>query len=228
MDDGIEPVLPQRATHAETLIESVDWLFEPYWPGDRLLARLADGRISLTDARGEQVDEAFAEAAWLLDGAIDAETALIDGIWTAQQDVGNGGVVRRRAAMIEAGRGDEAPDPIPMEARSAFVAIDLLELDGVSLLEIPYQERRRLMESVVRARGRVRISPAVRLPARPWVDAWRSDGFAFYVAKEINSRYRPGETVDDWLVLSAPPAEAPSMVSWIFGGRSKRLPRVKE
>ena len=36
-----EPVLPQHATPAEVIINSVNWLFEPYWSGDRLTAILA-------------------------------------------------------------------------------------------------------------------------------------------------------------------------------------------
>jgi bifunctional non-homologous end joining protein LigD len=206
-------LLPQRATRMDAVIDGVNWLYEPYWPGDRLLARLADGRISLTDTAGERADEAFREAAEVLAHAIDAEAALLDGIWTAQPFMGNG---------------DEAPDAIDMETRRTFVAIDLVELDGVSLQEIPYQERRRLLGSVIQESGRVRISPAVRLPLRPWLDAWRSHGFASYVAKHVNSRYRPGEKVEDWLVLPVAPEAVPSMARRLFGERPKKLPRIQD
>ena len=219
--------LPQQPTHADALIESVDWLIEPYWPGDRLLARLNDGRVSVTDAHGELVNEKFFEAAALLADAIDADAAVIDGVWTAQPDVGNGAVLRRRAVMIEAGLFDDAPDPIEVEGRRAFVAIDLVELEGVSLQDVPYQERRRLLESVLRARGRVRISPAVRLPFRPWLDAWFNDGFVSYVAKHVNSRYRPGQTAEDWLVLSVASQNLPSMAGRLFGQRPKKLRRIR-
>jgi bifunctional non-homologous end joining protein LigD len=221
-------LLPQQATHANALVESVDWLIEPYWSGDRLLASLNDGRVSMTDAQGDQVDEEFVEAAALLVDAIDADAAVIDGIWTAQPDVGNGAVLRRRAAMIEAGRYDEAPDPIEVAERPAFVAIDLVDLEGVSLHDVPYQERRRLLESVLRARGRVRISPAVRLPFRPWLDAWRNDGFVSYVAKHVNSRYRPGQTAQDWLVLSLVPEKVPSVAGRLFGERPRKRRRIED
>jgi bifunctional non-homologous end joining protein LigD len=221
-------LLPQQATHANTLAESVDWLIEPYWSGDRLLASFDDGTVSVTDAHGDRVDDKFVEAAALLADAIDADAAVIDGIWTAQPDVGNGAVLRRRAAMIEAGLIDEAPDPIEVAERPAFVAIDLVELEGASLQEVPYQERRRLLESVLRARGRVRISPAVRLPFRPWLDAWRNDGFVSYVAKHVNSRYRPGQTAEDWLVLSFVPEKVPTVAGRLFGERPGKRRRVAD
>src|SRR6266545_3271992 len=94
-------LLPQRARHVEGVVESgVDWLFEPYWSGDRLLARLDNGRISLTDATGLAVDDAFGELAGVLGDAIDADAALVDGVWTAQPFIGNGQELRRRAQAL--------------------------------------------------------------------------------------------------------------------------------
>jgi len=217
-------LLPQRARHVEGVVErGVDWLFEPYWSGDRLLARLHDGRISLTDASGQAVDDAFGEVAGVLAAALDAEAAVVDGVWTAQPFIGNGQELRRRAqALVEDGLVDKPPDPTELETRRAFVAIDLVELDGTSLQQVPYAERRRLLESVVQESGRVRISPAVRVPVQPWLDAWRSNGFGFYVAKHANSRYHPGEVAEDWLVLSSKADPSPAPRRRLFGGRRRR------
>jgi bifunctional non-homologous end joining protein LigD len=219
-------LLPQRARHVEGVVESaVDWLFEPYWSGDRLLARLDDGRISLTDASGLAVDDSFREVAGVLGEAIDADTALVDGVWTAQPFIGNGQELRRRAqALLEEGLVDEPPDPAVLETRRAFMAIDLVELDGASLQQIPYAERRRLLESVLQESGRVRVSPAVRVPIQPWLDAWRSNGFAFYVAKHANSRYHPGEVAEDWLVLRTQAETAPAPRRRLFGRRERPGP----
>src|SRR5438093_334193 len=149
-------LLPQRAKHVDGVVASaIDWLFEPSWPGDRLLARLQDGRIWLTDAAGNAADAEFGEAASVLSEAIDADAAVVDGVWTAQPFIGNGQELSRRAqALVDDGLVDEPPDPTELETRRAFVAIDLVELDGASLQEIPYAERRRLLESVMQESGR--------------------------------------------------------------------------
>jgi bifunctional non-homologous end joining protein LigD len=223
------PVLPQHATPAEVVITSVDWLFEPYWIGDRLIARLDGGRVTLSDGEGKPARAEFAEAADELLAAIDADAAVIDGIWTAQPFVGDGvGAQRWAETMTEEGLVDEPPDPISMEKRRAFVAVDLVELDGQSLADVPYQERRRLLASVVQENVRVRVSPAVKLPIHAWLHAWRGNGFTHYVAKHVNSRYRAGELVDDWLIVSAEPERGPTISGRLMGQRPKKLRRIED
>lgn len=223
-----DAVLPQHATLADVIITSVEWLFEPYWSGDRLIARLRDGTVTLTDAAGEPAGPAFAEAANELAAAIDAEAAVIDGIWTAQPFMGVGGARQSVETLAEEGLVDEPPDPLSMETRRAFVAIDLVELDGKSLADVPYQERRRLLASIIEENVRVRLTPAVKQPIRAWLYAWRGNGFTHYVAKHVNSRYRAGERVEDWLVVSAEPEKGPTIVGRMFGQRPKKLRRIED
>lgn len=200
-----DPVLPQRATPEEVIVTSVDWFFEPYWPGDRLIARLDGGRVTLTDAAGAPAGADCAVVADELLRAIDAAAAVIDGVWTAQHFPGE--------------------DP---GAARMFVALDLVELDGQSLADVPYQERCRLLASVLEERAQVRLSPSVRHPARRWLDAWRASGFTRYVAKHVNSRYRPGEQVDDWLIVSAKPERSPSIASGLLGRRRGEPRRIED
>jgi bifunctional non-homologous end joining protein LigD len=188
-----DPILPQRATPVDAFISGVDWLFEPYWSGDRLIARLDAGRVTLSDRSGGPAGPECAEAADAILRAVDADAAVIDGVWTGQPF------------------GGELPESVWPERRRAFVALDLVELEGESLTDVPYQERRRLLTSVLEQSARVRVSPAVRLPLEPWLHAWRSSGFTHYVAKHMNSRYRPGEQVDDWLIVSVEPRKSPML-----------------
>lgn len=222
------PLRPQLATTYEAIINSVDWLFEPYWRGDRLLARFTDGRIHLTDAAGGAADDAFAEAADVLRHAVDAD-AVIDGVWTAQPFVGSGSPAQAWADTIaEEGLADELPDPIENERRRAFVVLDLIELDGQPLHDIPFQERRRVLASIVDEGVQLRLSPCVKLPVGHWVAAWRTSGFTHYVAKHMNSRYAPGEINQDWIILPTSPEAPPSMVGRLFGQRPRKLRRVND
>jgi bifunctional non-homologous end joining protein LigD len=224
-----EAILPQQGTYALAVITSVNWLFEPYWPGDRLIARLTDGRVTVTDATGARAAPEYDEVGPLLAAAIDAEQAVVDGIWTNQPFVGNGDGGRRIGEKLVAeGVVETAPDPADLETRRAFVAIDLLELDGTPLFDVPFQERRRLLISLVAEDVRVRLSPAVKLPIKVWLSAWRTNGFEHYVAKHVNSRYRPGEQADDWLVMPTEPEKPPSMVGRFFGQRPRKLRRIED
>jgi ATP-dependent DNA ligase len=177
MDD---PVLPQLAIDANAEVLSVEWLFEPLWPGVRMLVRRSHGRVILTDEHGEPIDPAgdTADAAETLADAILADEALVDGVWTAQPFVGDGSPARAWAETLAAeGLAADVPDPLETERRRAFVAIDLVELEGMPLHDVPFQERRRLLESVIDEGVRVRLSKVVKQPLAGWLVGWRANGF---------------------------------------------------
>lgn len=225
----MDQLRPQLATTQEAIVNSVEWLFEPYWRGDRMLARLADGRVRLSDLHGDAADEAFAEVAEVLLHGIDADEVVVDGVWTAQPFVGAGSPAQAWASTIaEEGLAEELPDPIENERRRAFVVLDLLELDGRSLREVPLQERRRLLASLVDEGVQLRLSPAVRLPVGHWIAAWRTSGFTHCVAKHVNSRYLPGEVNPDWIILPTAPEAPPSIAGRLFGQRPRRVRRIED
>ncbi|HET6380665.1 MAG TPA: hypothetical protein VFH63_06470 [candidate division Zixibacteria bacterium] len=225
----LEALRPQQATPSDAVVLSVEWLFEPAWRGERLLARMRDGRVTLTDEEGHRVGPELSEAAEVLEAALRTEDALVDGIWTAMPFVGAGSAAQHLAEAIEEeGLTGEVPDPIANEPRRAFVAIDLIELDGQSLHDIPYQERRRLLGAVVEEDVRVRISPAVRVPIHNWLTAWRASGFTHYVAKHMNSRYQLGGTAEDWLLISTAERRGPSPVGRLFGMRPKKVVHIED
>jgi bifunctional non-homologous end joining protein LigD len=212
---------PQFATPQDATITGIDWFVEPCWKGQRLLARLEGGHVHLTDETGAPADPQLDEAARVLEEAIDADQALIDGSWTAMPFVGEGSAARQWARDIARKQGTRTlPEPLTLERRRAFVAWDLVELDGQLLHDIPYQERRRLLESVIIEGVRARVSPAVRPPILGWLEAWRADGFTHFVAKQTNSRYRPGETAPDWLEIPLLSAKQPSILDRLLGQRS--------
>jgi bifunctional non-homologous end joining protein LigD len=225
MDDLL---LPMRPTEARAEVLSVDWLFEPCWPGRRLLARIDEFGVRVVDERGEPVGEDLAEVAELLRTAILARRAVVDGIWTAQPFVGDGSLARQWADTIaNEGLAAELPDPVESERRRAFVAVDLLEIDGEPLDDVPFQERRRLLESVVDERVQVRISPLVKQPITGWMVGWRTNGFTHYLAKHQNSRYLRGERNDDWLKLSLKVEPPRGLVGRLIGSR-ERIRRIRD
>ncbi len=201
-----EPILPQRATDERVEIDSVEWLFEPDFPGERLVARIAAADVRLTDADGARVDDR-PEVADLLSRAVRAGSAVIDGVWTAQP-------------FVDA--------DVKTAERRAFVAIDLLELDLEPLLDVPYQERRRLLESVIVEGLHVRVSPAVKQPVAGWLAGWRRAGFSHCLARHQNARYRPGQSGDDWLRIPLETPPAPGIVRRVIAGRAPRPRRIRD
>lgn len=161
------PLLPQRPTPARAEVASVEWLFEPFWPGERTIVRLTPGGGDAWTGHGEPATD----AGGLVDrtgAALQATSALVDGVRTEPETV---------------------------------VLIDLLDLEGEPLLDVPFQERRRLLVSVVDESEAVRIGPVVKHPVGGWLATWRADGFTHYVAKHQNARYAPGEQTEEWLKI---------------------------
>lgn len=226
--DAPDLLLPQRPTDARAEVLSVEWLFEPMWPGTRLMARVDGGRVDLSDELGRPAGDDAAEVVDLLRTAVLADRAVIDGVWTPQPFVGDGSMARTWAETIaEEGLAEELPNPLETERRRAYVAVDLVELDGEALHDVPFQERRRLLESVVDEGVQVRISPLVKAPVGGWLVGWRTNGFTHYLAKHQNSKYEPGERCDDWLKLSVRVEPPRGLVGRMFGMRD-RVRRIRD
>ncbi|HLY35726.1 MAG TPA: hypothetical protein VKU35_03350 [Candidatus Limnocylindria bacterium] len=196
--------LPQLATVQDAVVTSVEWLVEPCWTGDRLMARFEGGKVALSDPLGAPTPNA--ELATQLVRAIDAEQAVIDGIWTSMPFIG------------------EPHD----DDRQTFVAWDLVELDGQLLHDLPLLERRRLLGSVLAVRGNVRISPAVRPPIDGSLAGWQAIGCTHIIAKHVNSRYRPGETSSQWLKIGLVRKTQPSLIDLLLGHRQPKIPHISD
>jgi bifunctional non-homologous end joining protein LigD len=225
----VEPgaLLPQFASEQKFSFNSPHWSFEPYWIGDRLLARVDHGHVTLTDAGGAVVDDFYRDLAEVLATSVDAEQAVLDGIWTAQPFLGAGSAAQRWADAIaedvdSAESSTDLPDPADLETRRAFVVVDVLELDGQSLGELPYAERRRLLSGLVLEGVRLRVTPSVRMPVGSWFHAWQENGFSRAVVKHANSRYQPGMTSPDWVIVSIEGDRAPGVGGLFWKGRRKR------
>jgi len=227
---GSSALRPQRARDVRAAVTSVEWLFEPAWQGDRLLVRWEGQVLDVTGPDGEEVPRDVGdEVAAVLRHTVMASSALIDGVWTAQPFTGDGSAARSWAATIEEeGLAADLPDPLATESRRAFVAVDLLEVDGEQLYEVPLQERRRVLESVIYEDVRVRLSPIVKQPVSARLLGWRANGFTHYLAKHQNSRYRPGEVSDEWLRIPVQHEAVPGFATRWFGARGPREQRIED
>ncbi len=86
----------------------------------------------------------------------------------------------------------------------AFVATDLLWLDGQVLVDVPLQERKRLLEAVLGESELVRVSAFVRPSAAVTLVTWSSLGFTELSYQDSNSRYLAGRENPAWVIAPAP------------------------
>ena len=142
--------------------------------------------------------------------AVIADEAVIDGILTDEATHTGAGVASipeskstvvrmlvRQEADVEVEAKDVRVDPV-----EAFVALDLLRLDGQSLLDVPLLERKRLLESVIEQGDLVRVSVHARPPVEAWVASWKGAGLKGAMLKAANSRYVPGSSSPEWRAVT--------------------------
>ena len=88
--------------------------------------------------------------------------------------------------------------------RHAFVATDLLWLDGTPLDDIPLLERKRLLDTVLDETYLIRVGPYVLDTTLQTQVTWASMGFRDLHYRSRNSRYLAGEENPDCAVAAPP------------------------
>lgn len=196
---------------------------EPFWSGTRVLAHFAarpdsdePATLEFVDEEGEPVSDRVPEVAQAVRRSVMALEAVIDGVLSSQATAGGVGAVsapdvrpegmslflpRRREAGVGQPVSRRAKVGASSDAPLAFVAVDLLSVDGQSLLDLPLLERKRQLESLFMESALVRVSPMAQPPVGPWLNSWRGAGFRGVMMKGANSRYRPGEQTVEWAVV---------------------------
>jgi bifunctional non-homologous end joining protein LigD len=203
--------------------EVSDPILEPLWSGVRVLAHFEEsenedewGHVRVIDEYGDEATMDAPQAFEQLRRAIRARSAVIDGVITAEATAGGENTLIGLFPTVNPLRkfflGGTAESDVKYEPRGprregppAFVAVDLLSVDGQSLFDVALLERKRILESLIEESELVRLSPWVRPPVRNWFNTWRSAGFRGLIMKASNSRYRPGEETSEWALVERMP-----------------------
>jgi hypothetical protein len=200
-------------------------IVEPLWVGIRALAAVEAAGAALADESGGPID-GYAEILDGLAAAAIGSDLILDGYLTKQATQESAGIYLKvdpapdkRDSMAQfilgsrRNRAAEAAEELAELRRAqtfgpedvvAYVAFDLLWLDGESLLDIPLLERRRLLDTVLAESANVRRGAFVRPPIEGWIRSWGAQGFAGLTFRAANSRYRPGVASDDWATTPMP------------------------
>lgn len=182
---------PQLASLVDVPPAGDQWLHEIKLDGYRAGCRIEDGRATLTSRNGIDLTRTFPAIARAA-GRLPVREARLDGEIVALLPDGRSSfhaLQRLRASS----RG-----PAP-QATLAFVAFDLLSLDGNSMAERPLRERKARLEALLAAHP----SPSLRYSAHvagqgpAFFAQARTLGLEGVVSKRADLPYRPGRS-DGW------------------------------
>jgi bifunctional non-homologous end joining protein LigD len=194
-----------RPMHA-TVTEDADpatrggetWVVELLWRGERVLVTTEPGDVRVHTADGRELTAALPDVR-RLGRATGSLEAVFDGVLAEVDSDGRPTGARDGLAerLVEA-----SPSTWRRLAQKhpvAFLAFDLLWLEGHAITDLPWRERRRLLDEIALA-GPAWQTPAVHHgdPA-PIIGAAPANGLPGVVLKKTESRYQPGAETQDWL-----------------------------
>jgi bifunctional non-homologous end joining protein LigD len=181
------PVVPMKATMGSTgaVPDGDDWAFEIKWDGYRTIVHVADGRVRLQSTAGHDVTDRWPEFSGLA-GAVNALSAILDGELVVFDDDGRPRFELAQRSGVGSGR------------QAVIQFFDVLQIDGNDTIDLPYRDRRRLLEQLVEPGDNWTV-PSFRLgDGAALVAATAEQGLEGVIAKRIDSPYRPGTRSKDW------------------------------
>jgi ATP-dependent DNA ligase len=183
------PLAPMLARRADSL-PTGDYLYEPKWDGFRCLAFRRERDVDLRSRNDRPLARYFPELVGALT-ALGEDRLVLDGEIVVFGAAGHDfdallGRIHPAATRVER---------LSRETPARFVAFDLLADGGEDLRELPFVERRGILEEVLAgATGAVGLTPATEYEAEAvrWLDSAPGSGIDGVVAKRLDLRYEAG------------------------------------
>jgi bifunctional non-homologous end joining protein LigD len=223
-DEAAEPmpekIVPMMARTGTLPRDDENWAFEVKWDGVRAVCHSEPGRMRLHSRNLLDITPRYPEVGRLnralshhraiLDGeivALDAEGKPSFGALQRRMHVGSESTVRRLAK----------------EAPVTYIIFDLLWLDGHSLMDLPYTERRaRLAELELGDNGRWRVPDYVAGHGQQLLSATKQQGLEGVIAKRLDSPYEPGRRTPCWLKIKNIDRQEVVVGGWVPGDGKRR------
>lgn len=200
------------ATLGEVPHNEAGWQYEFKWDGVRALAFVEGGSVRYVSRNGNDLTASVPELASLADHLDGATTAVLDGELIALDDRG-----RPSFQLLQ----QRHHEPVPV----SYVAFDLLYLNGRMTTDLPYAERRLILEDLVAEDGRFRVSPRFDGPGADLLAISRAQGLEGIVAKRMSSPYRTGKRSAEWLKLKNVRTQEVVVGGWT-SGQGTRASRI--
>jgi len=179
---------PMLATLADELPRGGDWTFEIKWDGYRALGYVRNGEAKLFSRRGNELTERFPEVARALEKAVRSPECVVDGEVCALDENG-----RPSFSAMQQGK------------RSLVYAVfDVLEVDGVPVVDLPLEERRQRLEALLdlKTKGAQLVQMSAGFDdGEALFEAAQQQQLEGVMAKKLGSRYCEGRRTRDWLKI---------------------------
>ena len=181
---------PMKAKLVERPPATGDWIYELKFDGIRLIAVKRDKKVSLLSRNQNDLSGRFPEIVEAIEN-LPARECVIDGEVVALDEEG-----RSSFQLLQAREMEGRKSPI------YFYAFDLLQLDGKSLIGLPLEARKNVLEKLCADTGDpIRYSGAIGTDANRLLEEVKRRGLEGIIGKQRNSVYEPGRRSGAWIKL---------------------------
>jgi len=230
MDPPQDPDREPMPQHVEPMLATLTkdlphdehhYAFEVKWDGVRAIAYVDGGQARFESRRGGDITSRYPELRGL-GPALGSTAAAFDGEIVAFE--GERPSFERLQRRMHVGN-ERAIRRLMGEVPVVYVIFDLLWLEGHSTLELPYRDRRKLLDELA-PQGPSWQTPAAREgDGSALLDATRRLGLEGVVAKRLDSAYEPGRRSRAWLKVKNQNSQEFVVGGWLpgKGARSSSL-----
>ncbi len=218
-----EHVVPMLARAGELPSEDEDWAYEIKWDGVRAIAYSRPGELRLESRNLNDITDSYPELA-RLNRALSSHSAVLDGEIVAFDAEGRPsfGALQRRMHVASGAQARRLMKDTPV----TYVIFDLVWLDGHSVTELTYAERRELLGEL-RLAGASWQTPEHVVPrggrgeGATLLEAAVARGLEGVVAKRLDSTYQPGVRARGWVKVKSTGRQEFVVGGWL-PGKGKR------
>ena len=187
------------------------WAYEVKWDGYRALAYADGGHVRLVSRNGLDKTARYPKLQGLARG-LGGRDALLDGEIVAFESRSH----PPRPSFQALQRG---------EGHIAYVAFDVLWVEGESAMRRPYEERRELLADTLEADSHWQVPAHHVGGGNELLAAARAQGLEGIVAKRLGSTYEPGKRTGAWVKVKNTARQELVVAGW-FPGEGRRAERI--
>jgi DNA ligase D-like protein (predicted ligase) len=173
--------------------DSEDYSFEVKWDGTRTVAWAGEGERRFQNRRLRSIAYRYPEIAPQVKAP-----AILDGeIVVMDEGKPSFARLQQREHVSEEFRAGLLAEQLP----ATYVVFDILHWKDRSLLKLPLEERRALLEEVVEPNEHVYLSEPIRRTGVALFEVAKARGLEGIMAKKLGTPYEVGKRVDYWLKI---------------------------
>lgn len=214
-------VQPMLAVAGTPPPDAERYAYEVKWDGVRAITSVtAGGTVEVTGRRGTDITGTYPELGEVA-RRFGGRSALVDGEIVAFDAAG-------RPSFAELQRRMHVADPqrrgLTRLVPIGYMIFDLLSFDGRELFDLPYTDRRDLLDALDLGDRGTLIGPGVHVP--PYLEAsTRAEALALsratadqglegLVAKRLDAPYRPGQRAEHWIKIKNTRTQEVVVAGW--------------